>query len=63
MDHTLKPFEFSYKMLYRGVYKRFCCNLVALLLVSSNSDGEDDSDSDSEMETDPLQVCLSTVCS
>lgn len=50
-------------MLYRGVYKRFSFNLVALLLVSANSDGEDDSDSDSEMETDPLQVGLSPVCS
>ena len=33
------------------------------MLVSTNSDGEDDSDSDSEMETDPLQVGVSTVCS
>ena len=59
---TLKPFKFAYKMLYRGVYKRFSFNIY-LLLVSANSDGEDDSDSDSEMETDPLQVGVSTVCS
>lgn len=59
---TSKPFKFTYKMLYRGVNKRFSFNLN-LLLVSSNPDGEDDSDSDSEMETDPLQVGRSTVCS
>ena len=62
-SHSLKPFEFTCKMLYRGVYKRFSFNHVALLLVSANSGGEDDSDSDSEMEIDPLQVGLSTVCS